>query len=128
VAATTYLHFVPSCETAGAVSPSSSCPCKGTSLVDLYLYLFFFFKLSTLCNNVDDLKPSNANVRISPFTRQTIVTFLICLYILPQRYINFTVITYSLPYNGYRFFPGGKQRPRRDADPSPPSSAVVIKV
>ena len=25
----------------------------------------------------------------------------------------------SLLYNGYRFFPGGKERPGRDADPSP---------
>jgi len=25
----------------------------------------------------------------------------------------------SLPYNGYRAFPGGKERPGRDADPSP---------
>ena len=31
----------------------------------------------------------------------------------------------SLLYNGYRAFPGGKERPGRDADPSPPSSAVV---
>jgi hypothetical protein len=30
----------------------------------------------------------------------------------------------SLLYNGYRVFPGGKERPGRDADPSPPSSAV----
>jgi hypothetical protein len=30
----------------------------------------------------------------------------------------------SLMYNGYRVFPGGKERLRRDADPSPPSSAV----
>ena len=30
----------------------------------------------------------------------------------------------SLLYNAYRVFPGGKQRPGRDADPSPPSSAV----
>jgi len=29
----------------------------------------------------------------------------------------------SLLYNGYRVFPGGKERPGRDADPSPPSSA-----
>jgi len=27
-------------------------------------------------------------------------------------------------YNGYWVFPGGKERPVRDADPSPPSSAV----
>ena len=27
-------------------------------------------------------------------------------------------------YNGYRVFPGGKERPGREADPSPPSSAV----
>jgi len=29
-----------------------------------------------------------------------------------------------LLYNGYRLFPGGKEWPGRDADPSPPSSAV----
>ena len=29
----------------------------------------------------------------------------------------------SLLYIGYRVFPGGKDRPGRDADPSPPSSA-----
>jgi len=34
----------------------------------------------------------------------------------------------SLLYNGYQVFPGGKERPGRDADPSPPSSAVVMKV
>ena len=33
----------------------------------------------------------------------------------------------SLLYNGYRAFPGGKERPGRDADPSHPSSAVVMK-
>ena len=33
----------------------------------------------------------------------------------------------SLLYNGYRVFPGGKERPGCDADPSPPSSAVVMK-
>ena len=33
----------------------------------------------------------------------------------------------SLLYNGYRVFPGGKERSGRDADPSPPSSAVVMK-
>ena len=33
----------------------------------------------------------------------------------------------SLLYNGYRVFPGGKERPGRDADTSPPSSAVVKK-
>ena len=31
----------------------------------------------------------------------------------------------SLLYNGYRVFPRGKKRPGLDADPSPPSSAVV---
>ena len=30
-------------------------------------------------------------------------------------------------YNGYRVFPGSKEWSRRDADPSPPSSAVVKK-
>ena len=33
----------------------------------------------------------------------------------------------SLLYNGYRFFTGGKERPGRVADPSLPSSAVVMK-
>jgi hypothetical protein len=33
----------------------------------------------------------------------------------------------SLLYNGYRVFPVGKKRPGRDADPSPPSSAVGMK-
>jgi len=33
----------------------------------------------------------------------------------------------SLLYNGYRVFLGGKERPGRDADPSLPSSAVVMK-
>ena len=33
----------------------------------------------------------------------------------------------SLLYNGYRVFPGGKERPGRDADPSPTSSTVVKK-
>jgi len=30
-------------------------------------------------------------------------------------------------YNAYRVFPGGKEWPGRDADPSPPSSTVVMK-
>ena len=33
----------------------------------------------------------------------------------------------SLLYNGYRVLPGGKEWPGYDADPSPPSSAVVKK-
>ena len=35
--------------------------------------------------------------------------------------------THSLLYNGYRIFPGSKERPGLDADPSLPSSAVVMK-
>jgi hypothetical protein len=31
----------------------------------------------------------------------------------------------SLLYNGYRLFPGGRKWQGRDADPSPPSNAVV---
>ena len=34
---------------------------------------------------------------------------------------------FRLLYKGYRVFPGGKERPGRDSDPSPPSSAVVMK-
>ena len=33
----------------------------------------------------------------------------------------------SLLYNGYRVFPGGKERPGHDADHSPPSSAAVME-
>jgi hypothetical protein len=33
----------------------------------------------------------------------------------------------SLLYNGYRVFPGGKERSGRGADPSPSSNAVVMK-
>ena len=33
----------------------------------------------------------------------------------------------GLLHNGYRVFPGGKERPGRDADPLPPSRAVVVK-
>jgi hypothetical protein len=33
----------------------------------------------------------------------------------------------GLLYNGYLVFSGGKERPGRDADPSPPSSTVVKK-
>jgi hypothetical protein len=33
----------------------------------------------------------------------------------------------SLLYNGYQVFPGGKERPGRNADPSTLSSAVVMK-
>jgi len=33
----------------------------------------------------------------------------------------------SLLYNGYRVFPGGKEWPGCEADPSPPSSSVVKK-
>ena len=35
--------------------------------------------------------------------------------------------TPSLLYNGYRVFPGGKVRPERAADHSPPSSAAVME-
>ena len=40
---------------------------------------------------------------------------------------DFPHLSRPAPYNGYRVFPGGKERPGRDADPSPPSSAVVMK-
>ena len=33
----------------------------------------------------------------------------------------------SFLYNGYRVFPGGKERPRRDADPSPHLVPLVMK-
>jgi hypothetical protein len=33
----------------------------------------------------------------------------------------------GLLYNGYPLLPGGKERPGRDADASPPSSVLVMK-
>jgi len=30
-------------------------------------------------------------------------------------------------YNGYRVFPGGKERPGRVADPTIPSSVLIMK-
>jgi hypothetical protein len=48
---------------------------------------------------------------------------------LPNIFRDFewNILGGSLLYNGYRVFPGGKERPGRDADPSPPSSAVVMR-
>jgi len=50
-----------------------------------------------------------------------------------EGYADFLNALFSLPwgppsllYNRYRVFTGGKERPRRDADPSSPSSAVVM--
>jgi len=34
---------------------------------------------------------------------------------------------HNLLYKGHRVFPGSKERPGCDADPSSPSSAVVVK-
>jgi len=33
----------------------------------------------------------------------------------------------NLLYNGYRVYPGGKERPGRAVDHSPPSSAAVME-
>jgi len=37
------------------------------------------------------------------------------------------IMTLPTTKNGYRFFPGGKVRPERDADHSPPTSAAVME-
>jgi len=37
------------------------------------------------------------------------------------------IISHNTRHNVYRVFPGGKERPGRDADLSAPSSAVVMK-
>ena len=51
------------------------------------------------------------------------------LHISHNNSATFIVIygTSFLRKNGYRVFPGGKERPGRDTDPSSPSSAVVMK-
>jgi hypothetical protein len=41
--------------------------------------------------------------------------------------INTCTSQMSLLYNGYRVFPGGKVRPGRAADYSPPSSAEALE-
>ena len=53
---------------------------------------------------------------------------------IETKYYSYTVSTVSavngppsLLYNGYRVFPGGKVRPGRAADHSPPSSAAVME-
>ena len=43
-------------------------------------------------------------------------------------YICVCIYIYSLQYNGYRVFPGGKVRPERAADHPPPSSPAVMEV
>ena len=50
---------------------------------------------------------------------------LLLLLLLVVVVVVVVVVVPSLLYNGYRVFPGGKLRPGRDADPSPPSSAEV---
>ena len=47
--------------------------------------------------------------------------------IVASCWMYFTTTHEEVTYNGYRVFPGGEERPGRDADPSSPSSAVVIK-
>jgi hypothetical protein len=42
--------------------------------------------------------------------------------------INTPIFSVASCTTGTGFFPGGKERPGRDADPSPSSSAVVVKV
>ena len=44
-------------------------------------------------------------------------------YSIKSHYIE----TFSILYNAYRVFPGGKERQGRDADTSPHSSAVIKK-
>ena len=62
--------------------------------------------------------------------------FIICLYMFQALFCSSSVGQNciiqpwgppSLLYNEYRVFPGGKERPGREADPSPSSSAVVKK-
>ena len=41
--------------------------------------------------------------------------------------LDFPHLSRPVLYNGYQIFPRGKEWPGRDADPSHPSSAVVMK-
>ena len=49
------------------------------------------------------------------------------LYLLGQFSVPVQTGPPSLLYNGYRVFPGGKERPGCDVDHQPPSSAEVKK-
>jgi len=49
------------------------------------------------------------------------------MFVMFVEYCVGTSVTPSLLYNWYRVFPGGKERPGRDADPLPPYSVVVMK-
>ena len=50
------------------------------------------------------------------------------IFIFSRSYLELpSYLSYVYLYNGYRVFPGGKERPGRDADSSPSSSAVGKK-
>ena len=48
------------------------------------------------------------------------------MYDVPH-YLKYSTNCMSLLYDGYRVFPGGKLRPGRAADHSPPSSGAVTE-
>ena len=69
------------------------------------------------CSTVPQLTaPPRAPIKVFIYTFLKNYSGLILLYFPP-----------SLLYNGYRVFPGGKLRPGRAADHSPPSSADVLE-
>ena len=50
--------------------------------------------------------------------------------VVSQTSLQFTAVFHCMPASctiGTGFFPGARERPGREADPSPPSSAVVKK-
>jgi len=56
-------------------------------------------------------------------SQRTCVCVYVCVSARPDRPWGPTILL----YNGYRVFPGGKVRPGRAADHSPPSSATVME-
>ena len=57
------------------------------------------------------------------------VFFLYIAQMVPSNQRNHIILFFGaiLPRHGYRVFPGGKMRPGRAADHSPPSTAAVME-
>jgi hypothetical protein len=74
---------------------------------------------------------SRAGVVIRDSITQRFLYREFTFYVIFIRFLYVRILEYNTDIynndNGYPVFPGGKERPGRDADPSPSSSAAVKK-